>query len=333
MPLISVIMPSYNSENSIVQSVNSVLNQSFKDFELIIVDGSSDCTVKKIKEIKDDRIKLYSVENKGVVNSYKIGIEHATGKYITFCDSDDFYNSDFLEVAIKDIEKFNCDFVSYAYDLIDESFNYIESLYNTLPTGFYNSDDLTKKVMPNLVFNSFIREKMFIVLVLRWNKIYKKEIVNKILNDLDNNCYQIEDNVFTTLILLNSSSFYINNDYKCYRYVAKTNSISNGYKDINTLEKYFYSVNRIGEILNKYNYDGDRKQLNYLAYDSARIVFRRAAKNVKYREVKKLIDIIKNNSYVKEVTFSELSMTKNYLFYVLLKLKFYRILYLIFKIM
>lgn len=333
MPLVSVIMPSYNSENSIEYSVNSVLDQTFTDFELIIVDGSTDTTESIIKKINDERIKFIKVENKGVVNSYKIGIENASGEYITFCDSDDLYNADFLEKAVKDIQINNCDFVSYGYDLIDEKFNYIESIYNTIPTGFYNKNQIENNIMPKLVFNSFNRKEMFILLVLRWNKIYTKELLNKILPDLDNNCYQIEDNVFTTLVLLNCNSFYISNDYKCYKYVAKANSISNGYKDANTLEKYLYSVDRIHQILNKYNYKGNYNQLDFLAYDSARIVYRRAAKSVSYEETKKLISIINNNSYIKRVKKSDLCMLKNYIFYYLNKLKLYRILYLIFRIM
>lgn len=331
MPLVSVIMPSYNSENSIEYSIKSVLNQTFKDFELIIIDGSQDSTVNKIKQINDERIKLFEIKNKGVVNSYRLGINKATGKYITFCDSDDLYNPDFLENAVKDIQENHCDFVSYAYDLVDEKFNKLETIRNTVDNGFYDLNQINTDIKPKLVFNSFIRQQMFIILVLRWNKIYKKELLLKFENDLDNNCYQIEDNVFTTLTVLNSKSFYINNDYKCYKYVVKQNSISNGYKDPSTLDKYLYSINVIEKILNKYEYKGNFNQLKYLAFDSQRIVFRRAAKNTNFSEVKKLIKKIVDDNYFKQIKYNELQMLKNKLFYILIHSHMYYICYLIFK--
>lgn len=92
MPQISVIIPVYNRGKLITRAINSVLNQTFEDFELIIVDdGSTDVTVKIIKEeYQDERIQLFVLKtNKGGSAARNIGIENSSGRYIAFLDSDD----------------------------------------------------------------------------------------------------------------------------------------------------------------------------------------------------------------------------------------------------
>lgn len=102
-PLVSVIMPSYNRENTIAESIKSVLAQTYSDFELIIVDdGSSDGTVKVINSFKDKRIKLIALkENLGANKARNIGIEHASGEYIAFLDSDDCWRRNKLEIQLR----------------------------------------------------------------------------------------------------------------------------------------------------------------------------------------------------------------------------------------
>jgi glycosyltransferase involved in cell wall biosynthesis len=95
MPLISVLMPAYNSENYIKAAVESILNQTFSDFELIIInDGSTDNTESVIASFSDSRIRYYKNErNEGLANVRNRLISYATGKYIAFLDSDDISES------------------------------------------------------------------------------------------------------------------------------------------------------------------------------------------------------------------------------------------------
>lgn len=98
MPLFSVIIPLYNKENFIEKTLESVLSQTFSDFELIIVnDGSTDKSEEKVLYFKDDRIKYFSKENEGVSATRNFGIEKASGKFISFIDADDIWKNDFLE--------------------------------------------------------------------------------------------------------------------------------------------------------------------------------------------------------------------------------------------
>jgi glycosyltransferase involved in cell wall biosynthesis len=98
-PFFSIIIPTYNREKSITDCILSVLNQSFSDFEVLLVDNkSSDNTLNEIRKFSDKRIKLYcNDKNYERCYSRNKGIEQATGQYITFLDSDDLYQSNHLQ--------------------------------------------------------------------------------------------------------------------------------------------------------------------------------------------------------------------------------------------
>ena len=91
MPKISVVMPAYNAEKYIGEAIESILNQTFKDFEFIIInDGSVDHTKEIIREYNDPRIVLLENDkNRGIVLSLNKGLDAATGKYIARMDADD----------------------------------------------------------------------------------------------------------------------------------------------------------------------------------------------------------------------------------------------------
>lgn len=97
--IFSIIMPAYNAEKTIVESIDSVLNQTFKDFKLYIIDdASNDTTVDIVKSFNDERIILIKNEiNSGVAETRNVGIKLCAGKYISFIDSDDLWQESKLE--------------------------------------------------------------------------------------------------------------------------------------------------------------------------------------------------------------------------------------------
>ena len=99
MPQISVIIPAYNAERTIRETIESVQQQTFLDFELIVInDGSKDRTVELVQSIKDDRLKIFSYENGGVCVARNRGIDHANGEFLAFLDADDLWTPDKLEL-------------------------------------------------------------------------------------------------------------------------------------------------------------------------------------------------------------------------------------------
>ena len=127
MPVISVIIPIYNSEKTIRETIDSVLNQSFADFELIVInDGSSDSSLEIISNIEDDRIKVFSYPNAGISVSRNRGISHAQGEFIAFLDHDDLWTSDKLELQLKALQENPQAAVAYSWvNLIDESSKFL----------------------------------------------------------------------------------------------------------------------------------------------------------------------------------------------------------------
>lgn len=110
--MITVIIPTYNRGNKLLGAVESVLNQTYKDIELLVVDdGSTDNTESIIKNIQDSRVKYIWQENKGACVARNTGIKAAKGKYIAFNDSDDVWMKDKLEKELDIIEKYNADVV------------------------------------------------------------------------------------------------------------------------------------------------------------------------------------------------------------------------------
>ena len=102
-PKISIIVPIYKTEQYLQRCIDSILAQTFTNFELLLIeDGSPDNSGKICDKyaLKDSRIKVYHKENGGVSSARNLGLDHATGEWITFCDSDDWVNKDWLELFI-----------------------------------------------------------------------------------------------------------------------------------------------------------------------------------------------------------------------------------------
>ncbi|WP_159018213.1 glycosyltransferase family 2 protein [Algibacter sp. L3A6] len=132
MPFFSVIIPLYNKEGFIADTIKSVLNQTFTDFEIIVVnDGSTDKSLKELQSINDDRLITIQQKNQGVSVARNNGIKNAKGNYITLLDADDEWKPNHLELFYKTIKQFpNGALFCNAYD-IKSSDNYtIKATYN-----------------------------------------------------------------------------------------------------------------------------------------------------------------------------------------------------------
>ncbi len=127
VPIISVIIPAYNAEKTIKETINSVLNQTFSDFELIIInDGSKDATLEIVSQFQDPRLKVMSYENSGASVSRNRGFAKSVGEFIAFLDADDLWTSDKLEAQLEALKAHpECD-IAYSWtDCIDESSQFL----------------------------------------------------------------------------------------------------------------------------------------------------------------------------------------------------------------
>jgi len=147
---ISVVVPAYNVERTILETIESVQQQTFSDFEIIVIDdGSTDQTSEIVKSLEDERIKIFSYPNGGLPVARNRGISHATGKFIAFIDADDLWTSDKLELQLAALQQHPEAGVAYSWtsDFVDEQ---KENLYSYEPMFFEGN------VLPNLLVKNFL---------------------------------------------------------------------------------------------------------------------------------------------------------------------------------
>lgn len=166
--LISIITPTYNCAKYIKETINSVINQTYTNWEMIIVDdASNDNTEEIVKAIKDERIKYIRLKkNSGAATARNIAMENAHGKYMAFLDSDDIWKEDKLEKQVKFMMDNNYNFTCTAYEKINENGESLNKVfkpkkkadYNRIlldcPVGnstvMYNVENLGKFKIPNI---------------------------------------------------------------------------------------------------------------------------------------------------------------------------------------
>ena len=178
-PKISVIIPIYNSENFIKECLNSLINQSFKNFEIIgINDGSTDNSLKILKEFeeKDERIYLKTQNNLGAGIARNVGMKMAKGEYLIFLDSDDIFNETMLEELYAKIKGNNLEIVicnSNSFDTLNNKKIFYGKRYSF-------SDE--QMMILNKNFSSLNIKKDFFDLFVwwPWDKIFKKKFIENL---------------------------------------------------------------------------------------------------------------------------------------------------------
>ncbi|MEH2161727.1 MAG: glycosyltransferase [Nostoc sp.] len=148
-PKISVIIPAYNSEKTIGYTIQSVLNQTFRNLELIIInDGSQDSTLKLITQIPDSRIQVFSFPNAGGNVSRNRGLQRAVGEFVSFLDADDLWTRDKLQSQLKALQENITAKVAYSWtDYIDKNGEFILSGKRVNIKG---------NIYENLLLNNFL---------------------------------------------------------------------------------------------------------------------------------------------------------------------------------
>lgn len=215
--MISIIIPVYNVENYLHVCINSVLKQSYQDFEIICVDDASTDSSLKILEYfvkKDSRIKLIKNQtNCGQGYSRNKGLEIANGKYVMFLDSDDWYSLDTLETLIKELEKNNLEVLMF------KNIVYYEESGEFGMEKYYDMKFMDNFV--NKIFNhkDLDKTKIFKIPSVIWNKIYLKSFLDDNNIKFINKNYIYEDNPFSSKVLITA-------------------------KRISLIDKYFYNRRR-----------------------------------------------------------------------------------------
>ncbi len=164
MKKISVVIPAYNAERTIERCISSIKNQTYNNLEIIVVnDGSTDSTEDVVKNLQlyDERIRLISVQNGGVSHARNVGIDNATGDYITFVDSDDYIDSDMYECLIGIAKKYNVKISHCSYKNIDEKNNILSIVGNTGNIIEQTHDESMSCILSGNIFAGGLCNKLY----------------------------------------------------------------------------------------------------------------------------------------------------------------------------
>ena len=178
MPKLSVIVPVYNTGGILKQSINSILEQSYRDYELILVnDGSIDNSGMLCDEIakSDSRVHVIHKENGGAGSARNAGIRQASGDFVIFPDADDFCKPEMFENMLRLMEEDDCDLVICSYENVKVNEQGRRFTQNSQPLfdAVFDDIDSVRKAWFK------IRSINISLLNTPWNKIYKKNIINQ----------------------------------------------------------------------------------------------------------------------------------------------------------
>lgn len=174
-PKISVIIPVYNVEKYLPECLESILNQTFQDFEIICVDdGSTDRSLDILQEYKrkDDRFVILQQRHAGAGIARNHGLKLAEGKYIQFLDSDDYFEPTLLEEMYNHAEKFGADLTVCSSRKVDDNGNITESQNPNSPINL----DKTPLEKP-FSWQDFKNDILGLFNVPSWNKLYLKNLI------------------------------------------------------------------------------------------------------------------------------------------------------------
>ena len=261
MPFLSVIVPVYNVESYIKKCIDSILQQTFTDFELIIVDdGSPDSCPSICDEYKnkDNRVKVIHKNNSGLVSARKTGLSIAQGKYIGYVDSDDWIDKDmyfYLCEAAKDTEAdiIICDVIHSFKDREIKYKQYINP-------GFYDKGAMKSFIYPKMLYSGvFFKFGLHPAL---WNKIFKRELLESNQTKVNDIIRIGEDVACVYPCLLDAENVYLLEDKYLYYYRQNENSMTSNY-DSKFLERILILNNFLLEMNNEKKIFDLSLQINY----------------------------------------------------------------------
>ena len=243
MPQISIIIPIYNTERYLSDCLDSVINQTIQDIEIICVnDGSTDNSAQIIEEyaLKDNRIKVLHKENGGQTSSRRAGLELATGEYIGFVDSDDWIDSDMYEKMLSIAERYQVDMVSSGYYLEG---NYTTKHLDTVEYGLYDADNI-QDLRDNTIY--CVQRKETGLRGSMCCKIFKRNILMDTIKMVPDSISIAEDKMSVITYMLYCNSAYVMPE-AFYHWVIHQGSMSrradeNYLVNVNEVYKYLISL-------------------------------------------------------------------------------------------
>lgn len=293
MKTVSVIMSVHNGEKVVKRAIDSVINQTYKDIELIVVnDGSNDGTKNIIDESarRDNRIYAIHKENAGVSNARNTGIDISSGKYIMFIDSDDQYELDMVEKMLNKIEENSYDLVCCGFkNIVYNSNDKIIKVTNSkkLNIDYKNRNDLLQRI------DSFMGTWLFNPL---WNKIYRADVIRDNKIKMDESSDMGEDYCFNIDYISRCNTVCVF-DETLYKYTLSKECLTTKFR-VNEFERRKPNLIKLENFYDSNNISKNRLYFEYImmSYSCFSHLFRKENKNTRKENLGYIASIINSES-------------------------------------
>ncbi len=226
---VSIIIPVYNVKNYLKKCVNSVIKQTYKDLDIILVDdGSTDGSSQLCDKFKenDNRIRVIHKNNEGLGLARNTGLLHAKGKYVSFIDSDDYVGTTFIENLVKKIVKFSADACIAGYSKVDDNYKilYSEIYDDCIVSGDIGLKGLLIRMLGNLPSgNDSIKMSV-------WGNLYSMELIKENKLKFVSERKIISEDIIWNNDFITCAKRVLVDHNDDYFYLSNNNSLSTSYK-------------------------------------------------------------------------------------------------------
>lgn len=243
--MVSIIVPVFNAEKTIERCCESLENQIYKDYEIILIDdGSTDSSQLICKKFvtKNKKFTLISQKNTGALEARWNGLKKAKGEYVTFVDSDDWVSPYFLDSMIQILKKYQPDLIAMGC-LRETQTNSIVKEFNKIKTGYYSGNSLLELYNKALHYDGFFE---FGILPYLCTKMFCREKLIQNMADIDFSLFDGEDAAIIFPYIFECNSVYVGEEC-LYHYMYNSESISHNRGDdyyFNVAKLYLYMVEK-----------------------------------------------------------------------------------------
>lgn len=301
--LVSIIVPIYNMDQYLKQCIESLIKQTYKNIEIILVDdGSTDKSPQICCEYakKDSRITVHHKKNRGVSSARNRGLDCAHGYYIMFVDADDYVELDLCQVIVGKMEEYSVNLVCYKFDVIDERGSRVKEINKVVSNGIHQ----VYEVINEFVDGSIDGGRCV------WSKLFKRELIGAVR--FEETIFYGEDFLFFFLYLRKIENLYMGDAVK-YHYRSHAESAM-----FKMNEKRLTVIEMMNEIL-EINFQFNKTTIEYLRFYQVRTASNYLAyatvNNVKSKENKKIAKKVLRKYYGVAKYYKEMNMKKSIRFW------------------
>lgn len=316
---VSVVIPVFQTKKFLSKCINSVLNQTYKNMEIILInDGSTDGSKEICNEFSENyhNVKVIHQRNQGVSRARNIGLEHTTGDFIMFLDSDDYIHPTMVETMMSPMDEYNID-ITFC-NFTREFDSHLAEVKSNLREGCYTLEEFVG-VFFELLSNDIINNI--------GTKIYRKKVLTKGKIKFRENYSIREDIMFCLEAIINSKKLYfLNNNFYIYTQLRANDSLMSSYKD-NFFEANEEFMVMLREFLFLNNSSEKTKQDFYNYYFNSLIgILINEATYHKERINDVLDKITKSNNFIESKKYISKSSFKKRILYILIRFDLHKLL-------